>query len=72
MPKTKRVKAEDGFDERKDLMQGMKALISLKVDKASSDSTMTKMTMLNKQLETYSALAANPETPADIRANFWT
>ena len=48
MPKTKRVKAEDGFDERKDLMQGMKALISLKVDKASSDSTMTKMTMLNK------------------------
>ena len=71
MPKTKRVKVEDGSNERKDLMQSMQALISTKVDKASSDSSLTKMNMLNKQLETYFALAGNSETPADIRANFW-
>ena len=73
VPKTKRVNAEDGFIERKDLMQGIKALICLKVDKASchGDSTMTKMTILNKQLETYFTLAGNSEMPADIRADFW-
>ena len=31
VPKTKRVKAKDGFIQRKDLMQGMKALVGLKV-----------------------------------------
>ena len=31
MPKSKHVKAECGFIKRKDLMQGMKALIGLKV-----------------------------------------
>ena len=31
VPKSMRVKAVDGFIERKDLMQGMKSLIGLKV-----------------------------------------
>ena len=31
VPKSMRIKAEDGFIQRKDLMQGMKALIGLKV-----------------------------------------
>ena len=71
-PKGKRFRAQsEGADfERKNSVQAMEKLVSLKAEKAVTDQGTAEINMLNQQLITYTTALSNPNLPDAVKQNF--